>query len=66
MASGGKWACDFHDDVTPLSFQLQVTGDLLNLSQNQCRIIQNLFVKQVTGSGREMLFGSIVQTESSS
>ena len=20
-----KWACDFHDDATPLSFQLQVT-----------------------------------------
>ena len=22
-----KWACDFHDDATPLSFQLQVTED---------------------------------------
>ena len=22
-----KWACDFYDDGTPLSFQLQVTGD---------------------------------------
>ena len=22
-----KWACDFHDDATPLSFQLQITGD---------------------------------------
>ena len=27
-----KWACDFHDDATPLSFQLQVTEDLF-LSQ---------------------------------
>ena len=22
-----KWACDFHDDAPPLSFQLQVTED---------------------------------------
>ena len=22
-----KWACDFHDDALPLSFQLQVTED---------------------------------------
>ena len=22
-----KWACDFHDEATPLSFQLQVTED---------------------------------------
>ena len=22
-----KWACDFHDDATPLSFQLKVTED---------------------------------------
>ena len=22
-----KWACDFHDDATPLSFQLQITED---------------------------------------
>ena len=22
-----KWPCDFHDDATPLSFQLQVTED---------------------------------------
>ena len=22
-----KWACDFHDDAMPLSFQLQVTED---------------------------------------
>ena len=28
-----KWACDFHDDTLPLSFQLQVTEDLfLNLN----------------------------------
>ena len=24
-----KWACDFHDGATPLSFQLQVTEDFL-------------------------------------
>ena len=28
-----KWACDFHDDATPLSFQLQVTEDFFK-SQN--------------------------------
>ena len=26
-----KWACDSHDDATPLSFQLQVTEDFLKI-----------------------------------
>ena len=27
-----KWACDSHDDATPLSFQLQVTEDFFKIS----------------------------------